>query len=352
MDTQDRIELTRKNTVEIVTDEELVNLFETKQEPTSYIGFEPSGLMHLGQLICINKVRELQLAGVRVTILLADWHALINDKLGGDMKNIQLGARYLVDVFTAAGIDVDKLDFQNAANVVDGGDYWATLLRVAKLSSLSRIRRAVDIMGRQESELEVDFSKFIYPAMQVTDIFELGIDIAQGGIDQRKAHMLARDVADRLKCKKPIGLHTPLLSSLTSQDKMDYTNKMSKSKPEQSILIHDKEFDVSPKIKKAFCPEGDVDNNPLLDVCQLLVFPIRGTLHVKRKEQYGGDLEFQDFGQLKELFASKQLHPGDLKPAVRDAVNDILQPYRDYFKAHPQNYKALEKLVKRLNKTR
>lgn len=352
MDIQDRIDLVMKDTVEIVTEEELRTLFETKPEPRSYIGFEPSGLMHLGQLICIQKMKELQQAGVRVTVLLADWHALINDKLGGSLENIDLGAKYLIDVFTAAGMDMDRLDLVYAGDLVDGRDYWATLLKVCKLSSLSRVRRAVDVMGRQESELEVDFSKFIYPAMQVTDIFELGIDIAQGGIDQRKAHMLARDVSDRLHKPKVIGLHTPLLPSLTSSEKMDYSNKMSKSKPEQSILIHDAEFEVSPKIKKAFCPVGDVENNPLLELCKLLIFPIKGSLQIKRKEQYGGDLDLKSYAELEELFKTEKLHPGDLKPGVRDAVNEILQPYRDYFKATPQNHKKLANLVKRLNKKR
>jgi len=352
MDTEHRIELVRQNTVEIVTDEELVNLFETTTEPTSYIGFEPSGLMHLGQLICIGKIRELQQAGVRVTVLLADWHAMINDKLDGGLKNIHLGAEYLKDVFTATGVDVDKLNFVYAAELVDGKKYWETLLSVCKHSSLSRMRRAVDIMGRQESELEVDFSKYIYPAMQVTDIFELGIDIAQGGIDQRKAHMLARDLSDKLGFKKAIGLHTPLLSSLTSSEKMDYTNKMSKSKPEQSILIHDLPFEVSPKIKKAFCPVKEVENNPVLELCNLVVFPMKGNLYIKRKEQHGGDLDIGSYAELEELYRTEKIHPGDLKPGVRDAVNEILEPINSYFKAHPQNYNKLKNLVKRLGKAR
>jgi len=352
MDTERRIELVRQNTVEIVTDEELVTLFETTAEPTSYIGFEPSGIMHLGQLICIQKIKDLQEAGVRVTVLLADWHALINDKLDGELKNIHQGAEYLKDVFTATGVDVDRINFVYAAELVDGKRYWETLLKVCKHSSLSRMRRAVDIMGRQESELEVDFSKYIYPAMQVTDIFELGIDIAQGGIDQRKAHMLARDLSDKLGFKKAVGLHTPLLSSLTSSEKMDYSNKMSKSKPEQSILIHDPPFDVSPKIKKAFCPVKEVENNPVLELCRLLLFPMKGCLHIKRKEQHGGNLDIGSYAELEELYRAEKLHPGDLKPGVRDAVNDILEPIHRYFKAHPQNYTKLKNLVKRLAKTR
>jgi len=348
MDMEKRIELVKRNTIEVVTEEELRSIFSEKDEPRAYIGFEPSGLMHLGQFICINKVKELQMAGVKVTVLLADWHAFINDKLGSDFSNIEVGAKYLMDVFKASGVDTERINFRWASELVDGKKYWETLLRVCKFSSLSRMRRALDIMGREMHEIDIDFSKYIYPAMQVTDIFELEVDMALGGMDQRKAHMLARDVAEKLKLKKPIGLHTPLLSSLKSASKMDYTTKMSKSKPEESILLHDKDFELSQKIKKAFCPAGEVEGNPVLDLCRYIIFPLKGELFIKRKVEHGGDLTIRSYQELVNLYSAEKLHPADLKKGVRDAVNSILQPIRDYFKAHPHNYERLKMIVKRL----
>ncbi len=69
-------------------------------------------------------------------------------------------------------------------------------------------------MGRSAEEGEKDFSKFIYPSMQVADIFYMDMDLAYGGLDQRHAHMLCRDVASKLKLKAPLAVHTPLLPGL------------------------------------------------------------------------------------------------------------------------------------------
>ena len=52
-------------------------------------------------------------------------------------------------------------------------------------------------MGRDEDSSDHDLSAFYYPALQAADIFELEIDIALGGMDQRKAHMYMREVADK-----------------------------------------------------------------------------------------------------------------------------------------------------------
>ncbi|GAG83362.1 unnamed protein product, partial [marine sediment metagenome] len=50
--------------------------------------------------------------------------------------------------------------------------------------------------------------------MQVSDIFYLELDVAYGGMDQRHAHMLARDISKKLGRKPPVALHTPLMTGL------------------------------------------------------------------------------------------------------------------------------------------
>ena len=73
MDTEERFNLLARNTEEIVTVEELKRILDTNPSPRSYIGFEPSGLVHLGWVICANKVKDLVDAGFEMTIFFADW---------------------------------------------------------------------------------------------------------------------------------------------------------------------------------------------------------------------------------------------------------------------------------------
>jgi len=82
------LEMVTRNLKEVITIEELKKVME-KDEKKAYIGFEPSGFVHLGWLMCGEKVKDLVNAGFDVTILLADWHAWINDKLNGTWRQFK-----------------------------------------------------------------------------------------------------------------------------------------------------------------------------------------------------------------------------------------------------------------------
>jgi len=225
MDIDQRMDLVLKGAEEIVTEKEIKDILEKKKNPKAYVGYEPSGYVHIGWLIITKKIEELIEAGFVVDILLADWHAFINDKFGGDLKKIKACGDYFIDCYKAYGLEdaigSGKLKFIWASDMADSADYWEKVLRIAKSATLSRVRRAMTIMGRKESEGDLDSSKFLYPAMQAADIFDLKVDLAIGGMDQRHAHMLARDAADKLGWKKPTALHTPLLSSLSKSGRME-----------------------------------------------------------------------------------------------------------------------------------
>jgi tyrosyl-tRNA synthetase len=342
----DKLERITRNAQEVVTVDELKTLIEEKERPTSYIGIEPSGLMHIGTIICIDKVKDLLDSGFQVTVLLADWHAYLNDKLGGDIGDIQDCGEYLKDCFYAFGVDSKDLHFVYATDILDNMEYWEKVLRISKKSSLSRIKRTLTIMGRKEDEVDMDASMLIYPAMQVADIFQLGIDVAQGGMDQRKAHMLARDVAEKLQWKKVVAIHTPLLAGLEGGGRMDIVEaKMSKSNPENSIFIHDSPEDIKRKVKKAYCPEGEIEGNPIIEICRYIIFNRVDEIVISRPEKWGGDLYIENFSILKEVFESGQLHPQDLKNATADHLIDILKPVGEYFEKNPDNLKQVMSLA-------
>ncbi len=326
------VDVLARNTSEIVTYDELKAVF-LKEKPKGYIGFEPSGTVHLGWMICTQKIKDFVACGFDFTVLLADWHAYINDKLDGDIEKIKLCGKYMEHCFSALGVDTQKIHFMYASEYVRDPKYWELVLKTAKATSVARVKRAMDIMGRKEEEMDKDLSKLFYPAMQVSDIFYLEVDVAYGGMDQRHAHMLARDVAKKIHRKPPVALHTPLLTGLQAGGRMDpVESKMSKSKPESMISIHDTAEVVSRKLSKAFCPEKQVDGNPVLELCKYVIFPAlnNDVFVVDRPEKFGGPLEFIHYGQLEEEYV-KGIHPLDLKHATASYVNKLLEPVRAYF---------------------
>ncbi|MDH4123903.1 MAG: tyrosine--tRNA ligase [Thermoplasmata archaeon] len=346
MQDEERLRLIKKDVTEIITDGELEKLIFEKKNPKGYIGFEPSGLMHVGQAINALKIVEMTRAGMDFTIFMADWHAKINDKLDGDIDKIRICGEYMKHCFLGFEVDPDKTKFVYASDIVDKAKYWETFVHISKASSLSRIKRAMTIMGRDEDDAEMDFSKLVYPPMQVADIFELEVDIAYGGLDQRHAHMLARDVAEKLGWKKPIAMHSWLLPSLTGSGRMDATqNKMSKSDPKTSIIVNDSPESISEKISKAFCPPNDVEDNPVLAIAERLIFPANGRFSLLRSEKFGGDLDFSEFESLRDAYSSGKIHPKDLKENMARELADMLAPVRKHFEKNPKPLEGIMRLL-------
>jgi tyrosyl-tRNA synthetase len=375
MDASEKKELIEKNTEEILEESELAKAIESKEPLRHYIGFEISGKIHLGTgLMSMLKVRDFMEAGIDCSVFLADWHSWINDKLGGNpgiIKKFAVG--YFREGMKAslkcAGGNPEKLKFVLGSDIYHNNDmYWTTLIDISKNVSLSRIRRSITIMGRKEGE-EVDFAKLIYPPMQVADIFIQKINIAHAGMDQRKAHVIARDVAMKLSFSpllnrkgeqiKPIMIHHPLILGLgkppvwpvpsENLQELWASLKMSKSKPDTCIFIHDSPDEIKRKVNNAFCPEKETGFNPLINWCERIIFPLKSGLEVKRLKKFGGDAKYSSIQQLKDDFLEGNLHPLDLKAAVADSLIDILKPAREHFsKGKPkQMLEELEKLLKK-----
>jgi tyrosyl-tRNA synthetase len=371
MNTDEKLALITKNFDETLTVEDLRELLEKNPTPKHYIGFEISGKVHIGQgLFVMNFIKQLQDAGVVTTILLADWHTWLNKKLDGTLETAQrLGRSYFQEAMIAAalcaGADPSKIEFVLGSELYDqkGSDYWATMVRVSKATTMARMMRSTTIMGRKEAEVS-DAAMLIYPAMQAADVFIMDIDIAHAGTDQRNVHVVARDVAKDLGKKKPIAVHNHLLlglgkqdpeatkrlteeSGISAEERMSLIEslKMSKSKPETAVFIDDSPEDIRRKVNNAFAPEGMVQFNPMLDWCKYLVFFNENSeLVVERPEKWGGNLIYTSYEQLEKDYAEKQLHPQDLKAAVAEWLIKKLEPARTYFE-DPERKAALEEIT-------
>jgi len=353
VDVDERLKLITRNLQEVVTLEELRAKLESGERLRGYIGYEPSGLVHVGWLVWMNKVRDLVEAGVDFRVLEATWHAYINDKLGGDMELIRAAARVVRKTMEALGIPTEKIEFVDAEDLASDKDYWGLLLRVAKKNTLRRVKRALTIMGRRADEAELDSSKIIYPLMQVSDIFYLDLDIALGGMDQRKAHMLARDTAEKLGLKKPVALHTPIITGLKGGKRMESADiddvlaevKMSKSKPDTAVFVHDPPEAIERKILSAYCPRGVVEFNPIMEINRYVLFARPGfKLIVERPEKYGGTIIYESYEDLERDFVAGRLHPLDLKKATARALIELLAPVREKLLGDPETRRIIELL--------
>ncbi|MEA1904741.1 MAG: tyrosine--tRNA ligase [Candidatus Hadarchaeota archaeon] len=347
MDLAKRLALIKEVGEEIVTEKELKELLETKEHPVAYDGFEPSGIAHLpfGVYRAIN-LKKMIKAGIKFKLLLADWFAWINNKMGGDLEKIRKVGEYFVEVWRAASVPMNKIEVLWSSEIVNK-EYWKTVTTIAKNHNLRRTMHAMSIAGR-EGTLKNPAAWAFYPSMQVADIFSLNVDICQLGKDQRRANMLAREIAPKIGRKKPVVVHHHMLMGLHARS-MD--EKMSKSEPATCIYVHDSEEEIQKKIEKAYCPEKQVENNPILDYTKHLISESFDSMEIRRKEKYGGDITFYSFSELKQAYKSGELHPLDLKRGVTEYVNLLIAPIREYFERN-RSAKELYEFVKAQEITR
>jgi tyrosyl-tRNA synthetase len=341
MDVDERLAfIMREPTEEVVTSDELHTLIETKTHPKHYIGLEISGMLHIGSLVMTGfKINDFMKAGISTTVFLADWHTYINDKMGGDWDRIKKLSQYYTEAFKF---------FCPGVNIVLGSDlykktqdYWENFVRFSKHMTLARTIRSLTIMGRSEAEKNLDLSQLLYPPMQSVDIKALDLDIVHAGMDQRKIHMLVREIFPKLGWKVPVLVHHHLLPGLSEPlrisldegngDDTRISSKMSKSKPASGILIHDDEKAIRDKIGKAFCPVGVAAGNPILELVRYVIFHEFDEFVIERPTKYGGSITYTSYKDIEHDFITKKIHPMDLKNSTATYINKIIEPIRKHF---------------------
>ncbi|MEC7411586.1 MAG: tyrosine--tRNA ligase [Candidatus Thermoplasmatota archaeon] len=319
-----------------------------------YVGFEPSGTAHIGWKVLALRLRRLLDARANVMVFLADWHAWVNDKFSGDMAAIQTTARYMEDTFRALlghpeeGEGAGQLRFVWASTVRSDGDYWARVLRCSKGMTLAQVRKTFSIMGRDEASSDNDLSKFYYPAMQAADIGHMHIDLAIGGMDQRKAHMYMRDVSQRWGWRKATCLHTPIISGLNATGgRMEtFDHKMSKSDPRGAILLHDDQAVMRKKMRKAYLDPAD-EHSPVYELAEHIVLPEQGVIHVTPNPKFGEPSAWDDLDAFRAAVADGTLHPLDAKWGVADGLAAGLSSVASHFEAEPDLLEAVRTLMGR-----
>ena len=319
LNTEKKIEIIKKNVAEIISEEELLKLIKDKKKPVIYCGYEPNGPMHLGHFVTITKLLDFEKAGFKVKILLADVHAFLNRK--GSEEEIKKEVESWKKTIKAIGLNAEVI---LGSSFQFDKEYQLDVMRLAQAYTINRGLRSMQEIARDIENATI--SQLLYPLMQVVDIKYLGVDVAEGGLEQRKVHMIGKDMQKVLNYPF-IAVHTPLLTSLKGPGQ-----KMSKSVPGSGISVTDSYEEIKKTISHAYCPEKVSDDNPILQICKLIIFPRIESFEIKRPEKFGGNTEYKTYEHLEESYVSGKLHPMDLKNAVIEYLEQIISPIRKNWK--------------------
>ncbi|USN45784.1 MAG: tyrosine--tRNA ligase [Candidatus Woesearchaeota archaeon] len=322
---EEKLALITRGTQEIVGEEELAAILKDRSLKV-YIGTAVTGRPHVGYFVWVMKLADFLNAGCEVTILLADLHAMLDD-LKTPFELLEDRVAYYKFIVTAmlesVGADVTRLKFIKGSDYQLEKNYTLDMYKLAATASLNDAKRAAAEVVRFGNNPRL--GGFIYPIMQALDEEYLGVDAQYGGVDQRKILMFAREHLPKLGYKQRIEIMTPMVPGLQGA-------KMSASDPNSKIDVLDDAETVKKKLNKAQCTEGIVEDNGVLAFCEFVIFPFLNSKKrefvIERPEKFGGNVQYTTFELLRDAFAQKHVHPLDLKNAVANSINELLDPVR------------------------
>lgn len=335
MDIKQRIELIKRNTDEVIGEEELPKLLSSKKKPIVYWGTAPTGRPHVGYFLPGLKIADLLRAGFKVKILLADLHAALDNV---EWKVLEERYNYYSKVIPlmiqAVGVDTKDLEFVKGSDFQLKPEYMLDVLRLSSLTSVHDANKAASEVVKMGDNPKV--SGLLYPLMQAADEQYLEADAQLGGTDQRKIMVLAREKLVKLCYKPRIEILNPLVPGLIGK-------KMSSSDEKSKIDLLDDPQMVVEKLKGAECVSGD-SNNGVMAFLKYVIMTIKNdkkeNFVVKRDKKFGGDTKYSNYADIEKDFVDKKLHPLDLKNAVADEINELLKNIQ-------KNKKELERLSKK-----
>lgn len=330
MSIQDRLALITKNLQEVIGMERIKPILE-KGHLSLYWGTATTGKPHIAYFVPMTKIADFLHAGCEVTILFADLHAYL-DNLKAPWELLEYRVKYYQEIIKSMleSIDVplEKLKFVKGTEYQLSREYMLDVFKMTTVATEHDCKKAGSEVVKQVQHPVL--SGLLYPGLQALDEEYLHVDAQFGGVDQRKIFTFAEKYMPQLGYKKRIHLMNPMVPGLTG-------GKMSASDEDSKIDLLDSAATVKKKISKAFCEEGNIDENGVLAFCKFVVFPVldlreenKGFV-VERDEANGGNLCFTSYQSLEETFAKKELHPLDLKNALSQFMNKLLDPIRKKF---------------------
>lgn len=319
MNTNEKLTLIKRNTAELIGEDELIELLESNKQPSVYIGTAPTGIPHIGYFTWGIKVADLLNAGFKVKILLADLHAALDNTPWELLEHrYKFYEKIIPLMIKALGAPVENMEFVKGSDYQLSSDYIMDIFKMASLTTVHDCHKAASEVVKLGDSPKL--SGYIYPLMQALDEQYLEVDMQIGGVDQRKIFVLAREQLPKLGYKKRVELMLPFIPGLVGK-------KMSASIEASKIGLLDTPEIIRDKIKNADFAEGDPDNGTMA-FAKFIIFTILGdkkeSLTIKRPEKFGGNLEFKNYEELEKAVKEKSVHPLDIKNTVADFIIQML----------------------------
>lgn len=172
------------------------------EQLTIYLGIDPTGpTLHMGHMIPLIKLAQLQKLGHKIILLIGDFTARIGDPDKSQARTVLTHAEVLENAKLYQGQAATVLDFDgdNPAELKYNGEWLDTMnfADVLNLASQMTVQRMLDrdmFRKRVDAGTPVYIHEFMYPLMQGYDSVAMNVDGEVGGNDQTFNMLVGRDL--------------------------------------------------------------------------------------------------------------------------------------------------------------
>lgn len=208
------------------TPEKLAERMVSGPRLTVYAGIDPTGpTIHLGHVIWLRKLAELQDMGHRVIMLVGDFTAMIGDPTDKKATRKQLTREEVLQnckLYKEQASRFLRFDGENPVELKFNSEWLANMsfADVVELSSHFTVQQMAERDMFQERMREgkpVHLHEFLYPLMQGYDSVAMDVDLEVGGNDQTFNMLAGRTLLREMKQKEKFVLTTKLLVDTTGK---------------------------------------------------------------------------------------------------------------------------------------
>ncbi|MFQ6615540.1 MAG: tyrosine--tRNA ligase [Fidelibacterota bacterium] len=289
---KDQMDLIRRGTEEIISEEELEaklrKSLETGKGLVVKLGCDPSRPdLHIGHAVVLRKLRQFQDLGHRAVLVVGDFTAMIGDPSGTSATRPQMTAEQTRDYGktyvdqASAVLDTDRLEIVHNSQWL-GNMSFEDVIKLASHYTVARMLERNDFESRYRNETPISIHEFLYPLAQAMDSIELKADVELGGTDQKFNLLLGRDLQRDYDQDPQVVITTPLLEGT------DGVRKMSKS--------YDNAIGLTETPEEMYGKTLSIPDTLILSYFELAT-----------------DISTDDLEEIKTQLAEESVNPRDLK---------------------------------------
>ncbi|RYP90600.1 hypothetical protein DL770_003267 [Monosporascus sp. CRB-9-2] len=343
MSPEESIALIKANLQEVLNPEIIDDVILNQKRPLKvYWGTATTGKPHCGYFVPMVKIAELLAAGCEITILFADLHAYL-DNMKAPLELIEQRVQYyaflIKSLLRSLNVDLSKLKFVQGSSYQKSEAYTMDRFKLEGITRISVAQKAGAEVVKQTADPFL--GGLVYPLMQALDEEYLGVDAQFGGVDQRKIFTYALENLPKIGYKVRAHLMNSMIPGLGE------AQKMSASEPDSKIDLLETPEAVAKKLKKAVCVPKKVEGNGVIAFVEHVIFRAvalktggKPSFKVERRDEE--PIVYDDVEKLKSDYEQDILTPQLLKAALVTALNELLEPIRDDFKASEEWQRVTE----------